>query len=327
MKKPLVLTAVIVALIILVLFVFFFFFTGLKIEGYVIDAYEKMPIASVRIHMNGKEYYTDKEGYFVAYKPLYPPPTLVAEKNGYKKFSKTIKSQWLLSAKRYEILLDPLTYPGILDAARKDLASYHNYSFRYSWFSRIGQKDEKQTYMIYQLGNGLLRFKYLQDDHEGNLLTAREIIRTADTIYYQEGDLGEWIRIREEDITLSKMQDPFDILQVFHEEESPTLFLYEGNDVLFEYADGMVRTKEEKAMLTGEMIYQHEIPVTKFSSEWKKESSHKKVLFYLNDNYELVRADLYDEIFVDEGSEPIKQKLTIYIASINENINIKIPSA
>ncbi len=326
MKRSIVLISLVAVLAVVFLFFFFFFFTGMKIEGYVIDAFEKKPIASVRILINDREYYTNKEGYFVAYKPLYPPPSLTAEKNGYKRFNKNIKSQSLLGNKRLEILLDPLTYPGILDAARKDLASYHNYSFRYSWFSHIGLEDERHTYMIYQLGNNILRFKYLQDDYKGDLITAREIIRTSDTIFYQEDDSNNWIKIREEDITLSKMQDPFDILQIFHEEEPPTLFLFKGRGSLYEYSDGMIRTMEEKEGLASELVYQNEIPVSIFSSEWKKETSNKRVKLYLNENYKLIRADLFDETVSHDEEKPIKQNLIIYISSINQDIFIDIPS-
>ena len=141
MKKPIIAGLILVVLILLVAGIFFFF-TGLKIEGNVIDSVEKKPVVSATIKINGKIDHTDKDGYFKAYMPIYPPVSIGVEKNGYKKFYQNLDNQWFFSSKKYEILLEPLTYQSILDSSRKELSSYNTYSFRYSWFFRIGEKDE-----------------------------------------------------------------------------------------------------------------------------------------------------------------------------------------
>jgi hypothetical protein len=329
MKKPIIAVLILVVLILLSAGIFFFF-TGLKIEGIVIDSVEKKPVVSATIKINGKIDHTDKDGYFKAYMPIYPPVSIGIEKNGYKKFYQDLDNQWFFSSKKYEILLEPLTYQSILDSSRKELSSYTTYSFRYSWFFRIGEKDENHNYMIYQLGKeGLLRFKFLQDDRFGKLISHREIIRTPDAIFYQDSETKQWIKIREEEITISKMQDPFDILQIFQDKEDgdPELFVFDGENTLFDKNIGILYSKIELADLDLDEIkktYQ-EIPVKVFSARWTKTSSSKTVLFYLNNQYQLIRADLTQEA-PDETGKIVKQSLTIHISSINADVPIQIPT-
>jgi hypothetical protein len=329
MKKPLIAIILTIAIICFVAVIIFFFFTGLKIEGNIIDNVEKKPVAAALVELNNKEYQTDKDGYFKSYMPVYPPVKLSVSKNGYRDFSKTLSSQWFLSSKKFEILLEPLSYAGILDNARKDLSSYHQYSFRYTWFSDIGEKEEKHNYMIYQLGEGgMLRFKYLQDDRLGNLLNFREIIRTPSEIFYSDDSFKDWIKIREEEISLSKMQDPFDILQIFQEENAPSLFIFEKEDLLYDNLHGILYTMEElqKTSSANETSKFSEVPVKVFFAEWVRPNAQKRVVIYLNENYQLQRADLSDEASDSNNEKKIKQSLTIYITSINQNIPIIIPS-
>lgn len=326
MKKSIIAGLILVVLILLSAGIFFFY-TGLKIEGTVIDSVEKKPVASATVKINGKVDQTDKDGYFKAYMPVYPPVTIGIEKNGYKQFSQNLDKQWIFSAKKYEILLEPLTYQSILDSSRKELSSYNTYSFRYSWFFRIGEKDENHNYMIYQLGKeGLLRFKFLQDDRFGKLINSREIIRTPDVIFYQDSESNQWIKIREEEITLSKMQDPFDILQIFQDED-PELFVFDGENTLYDKNDGVLHSKNDLSGADLEQIKNEykAIPVKVFSARWTESNSNKAVLFYLNDQYQLIRADLSEEA-PDETGKIVKQSLTLYITSINTDVPIQIPT-
>jgi hypothetical protein len=326
MKKSIIAGLILVVLILLSAAIFFFY-TGLKIEGTVIDSVEKKPVVSATVKINGKVDQTDKDGYFKAYMPVYPPVTIAIEKNGYKQFSQNLDKQWIFSAKKYEILLEPLSYQSILDSSRKELSSYNTYSFRYSWFFRIGEKDENHNYMIYQLGKeGLLRFKFLQDDRFGKLITSREIIRTPDVIFYQDSESNQWIKIREEEITLSKMQDPFDILQIFQDED-PELFVFDGENTLYDKNNGVLYSKNDLSGADLEQIKTEykAIPVKVFSARWTEANSNKAVLFYLNDQYQLIRADLSEDA-PDETGKIVKQSLSLYITSINSDVPIHIPS-
>ncbi len=330
MKKSII-AGLILLILILLLAATFLFYTGLKIEGTVIDSLEKKPVASATVKLNGKvdqtDKQTDKDGYFKAYMPIYPPVTIAIEKNGYKQFSQTLDKQWFLGAKKYEILLEPLSYQSILDSARKELSSYNTYSFRYSWFFRVGENDENHNYMIYQLGKeGLLRFKFLQDDRFGKLINSREIIRTPELIYYQDSESKQWIKIREEDITLSKMQDPFDILQIF-QDDAPELFVFDGENALYDKNNGILFTKNDLSDTDLEQLKTEykEIPVKVFSARWTETDSNKTILFYLNQEYQLVRADLTEES-PDETGKIVKQSLSVFVTSINADVPIQIPT-
>ena len=181
--------------------------------------------------------------------------------------------------------------------------------------------------MIYQLGKeGLLRFKFLQDDRFGKLINSREIIRTPDVIFYQDSESNQWIKIREEEITLSKMQDPFDILQIFQDED-PELFVFDGENTLYDKNDGVLHSKNDLSGADLEQIKNEykAIPVKVFSARWTESNSNKAVLFYLNDQYQLIRADLSEEA-PDETGKIVKQSLTLYITSINTDVPIQIPT-
>ena len=49
------------------------------------------------------------------------------------------------------------------------------------------------------------------------------------------------------------------------------------------------------------------------------------ILFYLNQEYQLVRADLTEES-PDETGKIVKQSLSVFVTSINADVPIQIPT-
>lgn len=328
MKRPLVWAVILGIILIIVVFFFYFSFTGIKVQGLVIDSIEQKPIVNVSVRINGKYYYTDSEGRFTAYKPIFKPVELIIEKSGFKPEVKKITQKGLSSISNVEILLDPLTYKNILDYTSKDLASYLSYNFRYTWTTAIGEKEEKTSYLLYRLSkDGILRFKYVEDDRFGNTILEREIIQANGTLYYRDNMNPNWIKAKEEDISIVKLQEPLDIIQLFRDPNEPASFVDGSSVSLYETNDGILLIENE---LTQQNINKEDenliqIRAKTFTAKWNILGGKKEIIFYLDsENYSLLRADLYEESSDDNG-KIIKQKLSFAITGINKDLNIEIP--
>ncbi len=327
MSKSFLVVILMIALMVLASIAIFLFYTGLKIEGKAIDSITKKPVAAAIVKINDKVYQTNQSGAFKAYLPIFPSATILAEKNGYKHYSKLLETQWQIGTKKIELVLEPVTFENILEKAKNDLLSYDSYSFRYIWYSRMGEPDETHTYMLYQVAKGsTFRFKYLQDDRLGQLITSREIVRSGQTIFFKDTDSPQWIRIREEDISITKLQDPFDILLIFHEEEPPGLFVFEEELDLYSHSSGLLYTKDElEQSISDTDLSSYQIINTKtYTARWINNDHNKYILFFLDDDFRLLRADLIEEAPDDTG-KIIKQSLNFYISFINQDIHIEIP--
>ena len=93
MNKTLTWTIILVIILIVISFFFYYSFTGTKIQGLVINSIEQKPISGVSIRINDKYYYTDDEGRFTAYKPIFKPVELIIEKSGFKTVIKKINTK------------------------------------------------------------------------------------------------------------------------------------------------------------------------------------------------------------------------------------------
>jgi len=286
-------------------------------------------MADVSIRINDKYYYTDNEGRFVAYKPIFKPVELIIEKSGFKPVIKKINQKGIGSVTNVEIMLEPLTFSNILDYTSKDLTSYFSYNFRYTWKTAIGKEEEKTSYMLYSLSkDGILRFKYAEDDRLGNTVVEREIIHTKNTIYYRDDQNKNWIKTKEEDVSIVKLQEPLDILQIFRDPNEPASFVAGSAPItLYESINGSLYTEDELAERNMSKDDKELIAIqTKpFTAKWNILGGKKEITFYLDSRtYALLRADLYEES-PDENGEIIKQKLSFTITGINKDINIELP--
>ena len=326
MKRPL-LFILILILLLGILSIFYVLYTG-SIQGIVLDSIENKPISNASVKIDGKHYSTDKNGYFKAYKPVFKSINIEIEKDGFKTYSKEIPFKGITKSINLKVLLEPLTYKNIIDYAGKDLSSYNSYIFRYKWRIKIDEPDEKTTYMLYQISqDGTLRFKYVEDDKSGNTISEREIIHSNDTIFYKDRLNPDWIKVKEGSISLAKLQEPLDIIQLFKDSEEPISFLSENIVSLYEDQKNNLMLKEELGNLDiNEIEKNTTIHKTKlFIAKWNLLGGKKEIKYYLDSkNYFLLRADLYEESS-DESGKLIKQELNLYITNINKNIIIEIP--
>jgi hypothetical protein len=325
MKRPLLLILILVVLLIVVCF-FYIVYTG-KIQGIVKDSIENKPILNASIKIDGKLYSTDKNGQFTIYKPVFRSVKIEIEKSGFKTYAKEIPFKGLTKSINLEVLLEPLIYKNIIEYASKDIASYESYIFRYKWKIRINEPDEKTTYMIYQLSkDGILRFKFVEDNKIGNTISEREIIRTQDTIYYKDKFNQTWIKAKEESIPL-KLQEPLDILQLFKDSEDPVSFVYDNMVSLYKDQANNLLLKDELSDLASKDIDKSTklIQTRLFIAKWNVIDGRKEIKFYLDSkDYSLLRAEL-DEESSDESGKLLKQNLVFYITNINQDIKIEIP--
>jgi len=335
MKKPVVLTIILTVFLLVVGVIWYLFSTGLSIDGTILDSVEKKPLAQVTVKINKNSYFSNKDGKFEAKVPIAPPAKLIIEKNGYKSFVKAIDFKSLQANRKYEIFLEPLTFSTLLDTARKDLLSYTSYTFRYNWKNRIGEQDQTNSYMVYEVNpQSILHFKFLQDDRFGNMISSREIIKSKDQIYYKDAFSPAWMKINEKDISSSKLQEPYDILQILQDETEPTSFIYEGSDIIFFDSLGKIMLKDELPINSkdsqGKEIIYPSINVNIYTAKWNRPEGIREVKFYLdNKSYRLYKGTLTDEspekIKSDELGKIIKQNLSFTISNINTPIEIKIP--
>jgi len=329
MRRPLFWIVTLGIILVIIVLFFYFSFTGIKVQGIVIDSIEQKPITNVSVRINGKYYYTDNEGRFIAYKPIFKPAELIIEKSGFKPEIKKITAKGVSSVNNLEVLLDPLTYKNILDYTSKDLASYLSYNFRYTWITAIGEKEEKTSYMLYQLSkDGVLRFKYAEDDRFGNTTIEREIIQTKETIYYRDNINPNWIKTKEENISIVKLQEPLDIIQIFRDPNEPASFVAGSSPVIMYEVDGGNLFKEDE--LTEHNINKDEKKLTQietrlFTAKWNILGGKKEIIFYLNsDTYTLLRADLYEES-PDNSGKIMKQELSFAVTGVNKDFRIELP--
>lgn len=314
-------------ILLLVIFLFYYSFTGVKVQGLVIDSFDQKPIVNATVRINDKYYYTNNEGRFIAYKPAFKEITIAIEKNNYKPEIREIRSKGISSINSIEVLMFPLNYNNILDYTSKDLTTYLSYNFRYTWKTFSQEKVEKVSYMLYQISkNGVLRFKYVEDDEYGNTLLEREIIQTKDTVYYRDKMNSNWIKAKQDEISVFKLQEPLDIIQLFRDSQEPasfvsespiSLYLSNGNLVIGENLPDENLKKDSKEV--------NKIEVMPFRAKWNIISGKKEVVFYLDsETYNLLRADLYEES-PGESGVIIKQELTFTITDINKDFNIELP--
>jgi hypothetical protein len=335
MKKPVLLTIILTFFLLVVVIVWYLFATGLGIDGIVLDSIEKKPISQATIKINQNSYFSDKDGNFSAHVPISPPSQLIIEKNGYKSFTKTIDYKGLQGSRKYEIYLEPLTFANLLTSARNDLLHYESFTFRYNWKNRIGESDQTTDYMIYEINQQkILHYKYLQDDRLGNTITEREIIKNKEDIFYKNNTNPAWIKINENQISVSKIQEPYDILQILQDETEPDSFIYDGTDTLYLDPNGKVLTKDELPLSSkdsqGKEIVYTNITVNLYTAKWNKKDGMREVKFF-NDskNFKLYKGTLYDEspekLNLEELGKTLKQTLSFTISNINQPIEIKIP--
>lgn len=329
MKKSLLWTIILVVILIIVSLFFYFSFTGTKIQGLVINSIEQKPMSGVSIRINDKYYYTDNEGRFVAYKPIFKPVELIIEKSGFKTVIKDINQKGFGSVTNVEVMLEPLTFNNILDYTSKDLTSYLSYNFRYTWKTSIGEEAEKTSYMLYSLSkDGVLRFKYAEDDKLGNTIVEREIIHTKDTIYYRDNQNKDWIKTKEEDVSIVKLQEPLDIIQIFRDPNEPASFITGSSSItLYESSNGSLYTEDELAEknINKEDKDLNKIQTKPFIAKWNILGGKKEIIFYLDSKtYALLKADLYEES-PDNNGNITKQKLSFTITGINKDIKIELP--
>jgi hypothetical protein len=335
MKKPVLLTILLTVFILILGIVWYLFATGLGIDGVILDSIEKKPIPQATIKINQNSYFSDQNGKFSAHVPISPPSQLMIEKNGFKSFSKVIDFKGLQEQRKYEIYLEPLTFSNLLNSARKDLLGYESYTFRYIWKNRIGEIDQTTSYMIYELTQQkVLRFKYLQDDRLGNMVTEREIIKNNENIYYKNNNNPSWMKINEKDLSYSKLQEPYDILQILQDETEPTSFIYDGTETLYVDPSGKILTKDElpinsKDSAGKEIVYTN-ITVNLYTAKWIRKDGLREVNFYTDSkSFRLYKGILYDEapekLNSDELGKTIKQNLSFTLSNINKQIEIKIP--
>lgn len=343
MKKPVMITIILAIIFVMVGFVWYLFATGLRIDGIILDSVEKKPIpqASIQINpisstkTNKSPLISNKEGKFTLHVPIYPSQKLIIEKNGFKSLSKNIEFKGWQGIRNYEIYLEPLTFENLLNTARKDLLGYESFTFRYIWKNRIGENDQTIEYMIYEMNKDkILHFKYLQDDRFGNMKSEREIIKNKEEIYYRNNFNPAWMKIHEKDISVSKLQEPYDILQILEDDTEPDSFIYDGTDTLYLDALGKVLLKEELPINSkepsGKEISYRTIAVNIYTAKWNRNDGLREIKFYIdNTNYRLYKCLLTDEspekLRTEELGKMIKQNLTFTISNINETVEIKIP--
>lgn len=343
MKKPVILTIILTIFLLVVGSVWYLFSTGLGIECTLVDSIDKKPIsqAAIKISHNTKSTeksysrISDKDGKFSAYIPIWPASQLIIEKNGYKSFTKVIDFQGLQESRKFEIFLEPLTFSSLLEGTRKDLLSYTSFTFRYNWKNRINEPDQTTDYMIYEMNQQkTLRYKFLQDDRLGNMIVEREIIKDKETIYYKNNNNPSWVKVNENQISSSKLQEPYDILQIMQDETDPDSFIYDGTDTLYLDPAGRVLTKEEMPVNTkdtlGKEIVYIPLSVNLYTAKWIRSDGQREVKFYTDSKtFQLYKGILYDEapekLNTAELGKTIKQNLTFTISNINKPIEIKIP--
>jgi hypothetical protein len=335
MKKPVLLTILLTIFLLVVGTAWYLFATGLGINGIILDSIEKKPITQATIKINQYSYFSDKDGKFSAHVPISPPSQLIIEKNGYKSFSKVIDFKGLQASRKYEIYLEPLTFANLLNSARKDLLGYESFTFRYNWKNRIGESDQTTDYMIYEINpQKVLHFKYLQDDRLGNMVIEREIIKNKEDIYYKNNTNPAWMKVNETQISSSKLQEPYDILQIMQDETEPDSFIYDGTDSLYIDPTGKVLTKEELPINSkdsqGKEIVYTNISVNLYTAKWTRKDGMREVKFYTDSkSFKLYKGVLYDEspekLNSEELGKTIKQNLSFTISNINKPIEIKIP--
>jgi|GEM_PF-1842659 len=335
MKKKSVVLVSFGIILLIVIGVFFYISTGLQIEATVYDAVEKKPIAQASVKIDDKPYFTNTQGRFQSNVPLFGTHYVVVEKNGYKTFKKELNFQTVQKNRKFDVFLEPITFTNLLNIAQKELQSAKSYSFRSTWITNQDEEDETVAYTLYEISSqGVMHFKWLQDDKNGNLIATREMIKTSDFLYYRDNEHTEWQKIDEEKIPPVKLQEPADTLYLFQGTEEPSSFLYDGLDTLFEDPSGKLYLSSElpssSANEKGKEKDWKEVKVLRYQATWNILNGKRTILFYVGEeNLRLYKALLTDNSqpadSVDNNGKMIKNSLSFTLTKLNEEIVITTP--
>lgn len=335
MKKKSVILIIFAVVFLLLVGLYFFISTGLHIETTIYDSIEKKPISQATVKIDDRAFYTDNNGFIQANVPLFFKHKIVVEKNGFKSVKEELSFKAPQKNYQLNIFMEPITFMNILTMAQKDLQSAKSFSFRYTWINNQDEDDQTNTYSLYEISqDGVMHFKWLEDDKAGNLLANREIIKTGEILYYRDQTNNNWQKVDQKTIPSTKLQEPIDILNLFIGIDEPSTFLYDGLDTLFEDASGKLYLQEEKPAPVkddqGKEIPLKEIKVLRYIANWNVLNGKREIVFYVDE--ESLR--LYKGILVDESTQPVvigeiaklkKQTLSFTLSRLNETIDIALP--
>ena len=335
MKKKPALFIFFAVVVFLIIIAYFYVSTGLHIEATVFDSVEEKPIAQATVKIDEKSYFTDNQGYFQSNVPLFGSHKLVIEKNGYKTYSVSLNYQTIQKNNKLIVTLEPITFANILKMAQKDLQSAKSYSFRSTWVNNQGEAGETIAYSLYEISTeGIMYFKWLQDDKTGSLIATREMIKTKEFLFYRDNVNTQWQKIDEEKIPPVKLKEPADILNLFQGTEEPSSFLYDGLDTLFEDPSGKLYLQNElPSKMTdeqGKEIKFKEIKVLKYQASWNVLNGKRDIIFYVGEeDLRLYKGTLIDysqsaNTLADLG-KMTKNILSFTLTRLNEEIQITIP--
>lgn len=335
MKKRSVILIIFAVVFLLLVGLYFFISTGLHIETTIYDSIEKKPISQATVKIDERAFYTDNNGFIQANVPLFFKHKIVVEKNGYKAVKEELSFKAPQKNYQLNIFLEPITFMNILTMTQKDLQAAKSFSFRYTWINNQDEVDQTNTYSLYEISqDGVMHFKWLEDDKAGNLLANREIIKTGETLYYRDQTNTNWQKVDQKTIPSTKLQEPTDILALFIGIDEPSTFLYDGLDTLFEDPSGKLYLQDEKPTPVkddqGKETPYKEIKVLRYIANWNVLNGKREIVFYVDE--ESLR--LYKGILVDESTQPVdigeiaklkKQTLSFTLSKLNESIDIALP--
>lgn len=337
MKKRSLILIIFAVVFLLIIGLYFFISTGLHIETSVYDSIEKKPISQASVKIDDRAFYTDSNGFIQANVPLFFKHKIVVEKNGFKTVREELSFKAPQKSYQLNIFLEPITFMNILTMAQKELQQAKSFSFRSTWINNQDEEDQTVTYSLYEINqDGVMHFKWLEDDKTGNLLANREIIKTSEKLYYRDQTNNNWQNVDQKSIPSTKLQEPLDILNLFIGIDEPSTFLYDGLDTLFEDPSGKIYLQEEKPAITkddqgNELVFK-EIKALRYVANWNLLSGKREIVFYVDE--ESLR--LYKGILIDESMETValgeiakikKQTLSFTLAKLNEPVEIVLPES
>ncbi|MCK5848205.1 MAG: hypothetical protein KAH01_03280 [Caldisericia bacterium] len=324
MKKKIVLIIVCVVAFLLVFGVWFVYSTGISIEGKIQDSITMKPIEGAQIRLGNSILESDENGAFIAYTSILPKSSLIIEKKGYKPFEKKLSFSGIIDTKKYEIVLEPLSFVNILNNTQANLSSYASYSFKSAWKQQIDTPQQTITYMKYLLSSdGVVYFKILTDDKKGDALSSKEIITTGEKIYYKTLKDENWTSFDASQIRGSEMQEPEDIMFLFLGDGEPGEFREEEMETWYLKDDGTIVKKPKD--VEGFVPF----TVLVYKALWEKGKIEQEVVLYLDEKYHVIAGEL--EIIAPQGlntEEPgkmNKQSIEFTITNINKPVGIAIP--
>jgi hypothetical protein len=324
MKKKIVLIVVCVVAFLLVLGVWFVYSTGISVEGKIQDSITMKPVEGAKIRIGNSVLESNENGDFIAYTSILPKTSLIIEKNGYKPFEKKLTFSGIIDTKKYEIVMEPLSFVNILNNAQTDLSSYASYIFKSAWKQQIDTPQQTITYMKYLINkDGVVYFKILTDDKKGDALTSKEIITTGENIYYKTLKDDGWTSFNASQIRGSEMQEPGDIMFLFLGDGEPGEFREEEIETWYRKPDGSIIKNPEDV--------EGFIPFTVrvYKALWEKGKIEQEVVLYLDDMYHLIAGEL--EIIAPQGlntenpGKMNKQTIEFSLTNINEPVEIEVP--